>query len=352
MNIVIKNQNFRILDTLNTEIIKTLNGEFSSSEVQEQLVNMYYNKAIIDITAIKNYYDINSVIAFLRAFEATKVILLLNDSQVINTGSFLGKLVDNGIFNFTKNAAGVGYLLDNPNKYEDVQQYASPDYGSNSMAVGWQGDGPGDDDDDEVESVPVSQSSTVVKTNGSQKIIGIQNLTDHAGSTSLAYMMIKQLKLNYNAKGIELNKQDFIYFRDSDLAQCTGIDDFKMQLKSFSDAEVIIIDLNDFDAKEFCDDILYLVDPGIVKLTKLMKKDSNVTTKVRNGKVVLNRSAIKDEEIPNFEYETKFKVFANLPNINDRKDRVQIIDALLYNLGFKKQSSGSAGLFGNIFQKK
>ena len=360
MNIVIANQNFRILDSLNTEVIKTLTGEFSIEEVREQLVNMYYNKTIIDITAIKNYYDINSVIAFLRGFDPTKVVLLLNDSQVINNGSFLGKLVENGIYNFTRNAAGVTYLLENPNTYEDVAQYTKPEYGSNSIAVGWQGASTSDDEDEEETSSFVNPQSSYgypkdnpedAKVNRNQKVIGIQNLTEHAGSTSLAYMMIKQLKLNYQVKGIEMNKQDFIYFRDSDLAMCTAVDDFKMKLREFANAEVIIIDLNEFAGEDYCDEILYLVDPGTVKLNKLLKKDSNVIAKVKNGKVILNRSAIKQEDIPNFEYETKFKVFFNLPNINDRKDRVQPIDALLYNLGFTKQNPGNSGLFGNIFQK-
>ena len=88
MNIVINNQNYRITDSLNVEIIKTLSGEFSLYEIEQELVNFIYNKIIIDITAIRNYYDINSVISFLSGFESSKVIILLNDSEVTNSNSF------------------------------------------------------------------------------------------------------------------------------------------------------------------------------------------------------------------------------------------------------------------------
>ena len=173
-------------------------------------------------------------------------------------------------------------------------------------------------------------------------------MTEHAGATSFAYMMIKHLKLNYTVKGIEMNKQDFIYFKDSDLVLCTRLDELKLKLKEFSKIDVVIIDLNNFDAEEVCDEIIYLVDPGIVRLNKLIKSDNNIYLKVSNGKVILNRSSIKEEEISNFEYETKFKIFYNMPNFNDRRERLQVVDKFLYKLGFKKQNPEIKKVF-NIF---
>ena len=341
MNIIIKNQNARILDSLNIEIIKTLTGEFSIEEIGQQLINMYFNKVIIDITSVRNYYDINSVLTFLRGFEPEKVVVLLNDSEAINSHSFLGKLVENGYYNFTRNAAGITYLLEHPNGLGDVMQYTKvpTSYDLNVTA--------------NVNGGAASTQRGVIdekefKTRRNQKIIGLQNLTEHAGSTTLAYMMIKQLRLNYQVKGIEMSKQDFIYFRDPDLAFCTGIDDFKLKLRDYDNADVVIVDLNGFDASDLCDEILYLVEPGTLKLNKLIKKDSNALSKIKNGKVGLNRSAIKKEELSDFEYETKFKVFFNLANFNDRKERIQIIDTLLYNLGFTKQNP-EGGLFGGMF---
>ena len=340
MNIIISNQNYRITDSLNVEIIKTLQGEFSLDDITKELVNFYYNKIIIDITAIQNHYDINSVIRFLRGFEPSKIVILLNDSQVVNSPNFLSKLVENGYYNFTRNAAGITYLIDNPNDYEDVKQYETTKTTNDFVSY----------------TAPnnfFNQEEVTVKetTRNRPKIIGVQNLTEHAGSTTLVYMMQKQLKYNYSVKSIEMNKQDFIYFRNSDLSMCTSIDDLKLKINQYSDVDVILIDLNGFDANEIYDDILYLVDPGTLKLNKLLKKDYNIVSKTKNGKIILNRSSIKLEEISNLEYETKFKVFFNITNFDDRKDRIQIIDSLLYNLGFDKQNPNNMGFFSNIFHK-
>ena len=362
MNIVIKNQNFRILDGLNIEIIKTLTGEFTIEEITQNLINMYYNKAIIDITAIKNYYDINSVITFLRGFDPTKIIILLNDNEAINSNSFLGKLVENGIYNFTRNAAGINYLLDHPNSQEDVIQYTKASSvivvdSLNPTSAPLNYSAPQLSSYETEPVVSNSDSGSYLASNSTgytavssapneaalhRRIIGIQNLTEHAGATTLAYMMVKQLKFNYRVKGIEMNKQDFLYFRDSDLTFCTSIDDFNLKLRGFEAADVIVVDLNNFDLAERCDEIIYLIDPGIIKVNKLIKQDSNVLSKVANGKVVLNRSSIKQEDVGNFEYETKFKVFFNMPNFSDRKERIQVVDEMLYKLGFAKQEPGQA----------
>ena len=335
MNLLISNENYKITDTLNVEIIKTLKGEFLPEQIQKEIVNFYFNKAIIDITAIKNYYNINSVLLFLNLFTPENTILLLNESEVVN--SYLNILVENGYYNFTKNAAGINYLINNPNTYEDVKKYIKTPLVSETVSQ-QQGSNNAID----------KFETSFEKKNNNQKIIGVQNLTEHAGATSLAYMMIKQLKLNYTVKGIEMNKQDFIYFKDSDLVLCTRLDELKLKLKEFSKIDVVIIDLNNFDAEEVCDEIIYLVDPGIVRLNKLIKSDNNIYLKVSNGKVILNRSSIKEEEISNFEYETKFKIFYNMPNFNDRRERLQVIDKFLYKLGFKKQNPEIKKVF-NIF---
>ncbi|MDD4796119.1 MAG: hypothetical protein PHG03_06205, partial [Bacilli bacterium] len=278
--------------------------------------------------------------------EPSKIIILLNDSKVINSNSFLGILVENGYYNFTRNAAGINYLLDNPNQYEDVKKYVNPSSSINELNPSY-----GVDNYMEETKTFNENNDAFEKKNKKQKIIGVQNITDHAGATTLTYMLVKQLKLNYSVKGIEMNKQDFVYFRDADLTLCTSIDDLKLKFKEYTNIDIIVIDLNSFDAYVYCDEILYLVDPGLIKLNKLIKKDNNIYLKVKNGKVILNRSAIKDEEIPTIEFETKFKIFYNMPNFNDRKERIQIIDILLYKLGFHKQNPNT-GIFGNIFQKK
>lgn len=332
MNIIIKNKN-RVIDNAQIEVLKTLTGEFERKDLEEQLVNLTFNRVIIDITAIKNYYDPTSLFYFLSYFDQNKVIILLDDSPLVNSNEFLTSLIDKGYYNFTRNTSGIGYLIDHPNKYEDVEKYKKVTIQSAFNPL-----------NETSNSSNINQNSIKYEKNKNQKIIGIQNLTEHSGATTLMYLMLKQLTPNKKAKGIELVKQDSIYFRNNDILFSTSIEDLKMKLSSMKDNEVIIIDLNDIDGKDVCDEILYLVDPGIIKLNKLLKNGSNVYEKIQKGKVVLNRSALLQEEVNNFEYETKLKVFHNVPNINDRKDNNQSINALLINLGLKKHSGG--GLFG------
>lgn len=332
MNIIIKNKN-RVIDNAQIEVLKTLTGEFERKDLEEQLVNLTFNRVIIDITAIKNYYDPTSLFYFLSYFDQNKVIILLDDSPLVNSNEFLTSLIDKGYYNFTRNTSGIGYLIDHPNKYEDVEKYKKVTIQSAFNPL-----------NETSNSSNINQNSIKYEKNKNQKIIGIQNLTEHSGATTLMYLMLKQLTPNKKAKGIELVKQDSIYFRNNDILFSTSIEDLKMKLSSMKDIEVIIIDLNDIDGKDVCDEILYLVDPGIIKLNKLLKNGSNVYEKLQKGKVVLNRSALLQEEVNNFEYETKLKVFHNVPNINDRKDNNQSINALLINLGLKKHSGG--GLFG------
>lgn len=332
MNLVIKNQNYKILDTLTVDIIKTMTGEFTKNDLETELVNFVYNRAIIDITAISNFFDIQSVLSFLSFFDKNKVIILLNESDLTNSKTYLGKLVENGYYNFTKNAAGIIYLIDNPNDLSKVSSYTEPDNNANNL-------------NNFGNIAPVQNTAQTYKKNNNQKVIGIQNMTEHAGATTLMYMMVKQLSQNCRVKGFELLKQDTIYFRDNNIKFATSLEDIKEKIKACSEEQVIIIDLNGLDGTEICDEILYLIEPGIVRLNKLIKRDPNIAEKLINGKVILNRSAIKEEEISSFEYETKIKVFFNLINFNERKDRIQVIDVLLVKLGLQKMTS-SGGLFG------
>ena len=80
MNISIKNENTYVMEALDAEIIKTLNGCFNKENIVNDLNNLYYNKVILDITAINNYYDENTLFDFLSIFGPGKVILVLNNT--------------------------------------------------------------------------------------------------------------------------------------------------------------------------------------------------------------------------------------------------------------------------------
>lgn len=351
INIIIKNQNSKIIDSVDINSIKTVTGEFTRESIEGQLGNLFYNNAVIDITAIKNYFDIKEVLRFLSFFGPNKTVLLLNNSELVNSSSYLTLLVQNGYYNFTRNAAGINYLLSHPNTLNDVSKYLDSLNQSQSQSIAVNQMGPNTFGNQSYQNnyYPNNdynpgyvKEAESIKT--SARIIGIQNVTDHAGSTTLMYMMLKQLRINYKVKAFEMFKQDSIYFKDGDITFCTSIEDLKYKINIARDTEIILIDLNGLEEKNLCHDILYLVKPGIITLNKALKKDINIREKIAGGKIILNQSAIKDDELSNFEYETKFKVYYNMPAINDRAERLLVVDKLLLKLGFGKQ--GSTSFFG------
>ena len=91
MNIIISNKYESMLSTLHIETIRTLNGEFTVEELSAEFNNFFFNKMIIDITAIKDYENIATIQKLPMAFDSNKIILLFDDSQVVNSPLYLSQ---------------------------------------------------------------------------------------------------------------------------------------------------------------------------------------------------------------------------------------------------------------------
>lgn len=319
MNLVIVNENTIVVNALTIDIIKVLNGVYDVNSVEKELVNFYFNKVIIDITAIKNYFSSFDLFEFLNYFGKDKVILLLNDSPYCNSKEFLTKLINNGYYNFTSNSQGVSFLVNRSNTYEDVKKYIQTTTFTSEL------------------NSSIGSTNIQTRTNNI-KIIGIKNLSEGAGSTTLMQQMVKQLAFNYKVKGIELNGFDAMYFRRPDIIFCNDYTEAKTKIQWLKGIDVIIIDLNEFEDKnKICTDIIYLLEPGIIRISKFIKNINKYKDELNDMKIVLNRSALKDEEINYFEQETGLNIYYNLTNFDDKKDRLLSIDRLLIKLGFDKQ---------------
>jgi len=61
MYIIIKNENSNVINMLSVNTVKTLVGEFTREDLERELNNVNFDKAIIDLTSIKNYYDDNYI---------------------------------------------------------------------------------------------------------------------------------------------------------------------------------------------------------------------------------------------------------------------------------------------------
>ena len=55
MNVIISNKYQSMLQGLDIETIKTMNGQFSIDEIVDTFKTVFFNRMILDITAIKDY---------------------------------------------------------------------------------------------------------------------------------------------------------------------------------------------------------------------------------------------------------------------------------------------------------
>ena len=122
MNVIIANKYRDALSNLNIDVIKRMDGEFEVETITDTFANFYFNRMILDITAIKNHFDISTIQRLIATIDANKIILFLEDDPRINN-DYLSRIISLGIYNFTRELSGVTYLMDNPNSYRDVAQY-------------------------------------------------------------------------------------------------------------------------------------------------------------------------------------------------------------------------------------
>lgn len=315
MDTVISNKYSSVLNELDIEVSKKLEGEYTVDEIISQFKNFFFNKMFLDITAIKDYKDLTNLQKLSMSIDMDKVILLLDkDDSISDSEPFLAKLVNMGIYNFTKDQNNLMYLYTNPNVYRDVAYLQKIDTGENNNTT--------------------TDSSHSVSN---KRIIGIKNITDSAGSTSLIYMLKKVLSSYYSVMALEVDKRDLTYFKDKDTLTVKD-DEINNIISKYNSIDIFLLDLNKSNKEYLCTDVLYLVEPSILKLNKLAIINPKIINDIKGKKVVLNKSLLSESEIADFEVETRIKVYYNIPPLNDKKDNSDILSPLLEKLGYIKKS--------------
>lgn len=313
MDTVISNKYSSVLNELDIEVSKKLEGEYTVDEIISQFKNFFFNKMFLDITAIKDYKDLTNLQKLSMSIDMDKVILLLDkDDSISDSEPFLAKLVNMGIYNFTKDQSNLMYLYTNPNIYRDVaylQKIVPEDNGN------------------------TTDSSHLIPN---RRVIGIKNITDSAGSTSLIYMLKKVLSSYYSVMVLEVNKRDFTYFKDND-ALTIKEDEISNVMDKYNNIDIFLLDLNKSNKDYLCTDVLYLIEPSILKLNKLAMLNPKLINDIKGKMVVLNKSVLSKSEQADFEVETGIKVFYNIPPLNDKKDNSDILLPLLEKLGYIKK---------------
>ncbi len=327
MNVIIANKNRAILDQLNIDVIKKIEGEFDADSIVENFKNFFYQRMILDITAIKGYKDIRNLQKLSVSLDPDKIILLLDDSVETSDPSYLSKLISIGIYNFTKNLDGIMYLYNTPNTYRDVayihqiEPVVQPQVQQQRNMF--------------VAPVPI-QTASQSNTGMGRRIIGIKNVTKQSGSTTLTYMMYNRLSKFYDTVAVEVGKSDFKFFNNQNLRtiDSNGVSDFIIKN---GNKEIILVDTNDDGhALELCTDVIYLLEPSVIKLNKMMMIHPDMLGKLKNEKVVLNQSLLTHRDVLDFERESGLKIYYNMPPLDERSSNSKDLDAFLMSLGFNR----------------
>lgn len=306
MNVIVSNKNQSILSSLDVDVIKSINGEFSVDEIINTFSNFFFNRMFLDITAIKDYMDISNIQKLSMNIEMDKVILLL-DNNLMTDNNYLSKLISIGIYNFANNKESLMYLYNHPNSYKDVAHI----HKLNSNPLNDQNNSKQDG----------NETEKIVRT---AKVIGFKNATDGAGATTLIYMLKKYLSEKDYVVAIEVNKNDFGFFNEKDMYSVNQ-SNLIPAINRFGTASIILVDLNN-DNGDACDDVVYLIEPSIIKLNKMMLVNKDIFNKLSGKKIVLNKSCLSEKDVSDFEFESNSSIAYNIPPLNDRIDNREILE--------------------------
>ncbi len=311
MNVIVVNKQESVISGLNIEVIKTLRGTFTADELISNFTNFFFARMIIDVTALQDFEDGVTYQKLSIGLPIDKIILLMPGESVVGSSFFLSKLISMGYYNFTTNTEGITYLLNNPNTYKDVAHLHQ-----------------------------IEAPAAVIKTETGEiltgiRTLGIKNVTGSAGATSLIYMLKKELeeKYNFSVLAIEVGKRDFTFFREKNMLS-TDKSSVATELLKAKNYNYVLVDLNDYE-ENVCDETLYLIEPSVIKLNKLMTRDRLIFSKLRKKKVIINKSALSDSDIKEFSEEAGISIFYVLPTVNDRESSKEV-NKLLERLGMIK----------------
>lgn len=321
MNVIVANQYKEELSNLDIDIIKNITGEFDADELVAMFKNFFFDKMVLDITAVKNYKNLEVIQKLAIGLSAEKLILVIPDEEC-SSSTYLSSIISMGIYNFTNNINAVKQLIDHPNSYKDVAK---------------------------IQQLNASSIITSEQQSGGRKVIGVKNVTEHAGSSTLIYMMKKELDNIYGNKvcALEVNKRDFIYFNEKNMFSI-GEGELKNKINSLTNCSVIFVDLNDCQDISICTDIIYLMEPSTLQLNKMIKKNRKVFEKLNGKKIILNKSMLDNKDVGDFEYESNSKIFFNLSPLDEKKKNSSIND-LLFRLGLLSDTASKKVEGNKIF---
>lgn len=358
MNVLVLNEQQSQLQSIEVDIIKSVTGKFEASEIVNMFKDFFFNKMILDVTALKGYENPTTYKIIVDGINPDKVIFFLPEGSDLCTSGFLSRLINFGIYNFTTNIEGAKYLVKKSNTLKDVESIIKMAQGANQTDFSKEETNSQQKNSQYPNSIQEESKSNInnfssVAIGNQPMIVGFQNVTDHAGATSLIYMLKKELTEIYKDKvyAVELDKMDFLSYSDKTMISTTS-QQVRNVFNKLNNAKVILVDLNNTTQKDLCTATIYLMEPSIIKLNTLMRKNKSILSVLKEKDVVLNKSLLTQKEISEFEYESGLNVLYNMPPLNDRKRNEVIIDFLkkIRLISDNSNNTGSGKIFG-LFRK-
>lgn len=313
MNVIVANKYKDLINSSNIQIMKVATGIFKVAEIANIFNGMYYQKLIIDATAIDGFPKKEVLKDLASRFDTEKLILFLPPDSSPPT-SFLSYLVSINIYNFTDNIKGVNQLVSKSNTFEDVKSYA------------------------ERKEVVVNNNNNFDLENDYNNydvrpIIGIKSVTNGILSTEYTYMLKKNLEKVYHKKvaALEIDKKDFLFLAEPDMYSVP-----KNKLGEFiseaSNYDIILVDLAKSDNQDICSDVLYLIEPSLYRINELMFTNKKCFENLKGKKVILVNSLLENKDINIFAKEAGISIYFTIQPLNDRIVN-PVLNDLLYKLG-------------------
>lgn len=347
MNVIVSNKQKIKLDNANIDAIKDLNGLFNVSDLINNFKNYFFSKMIIDATSIVDFAKTDVLKTLVDGIGAEKLLILLPEKPPAPK-RFLALLVNLGIYNFSSNIDDIVNYLQNPNTYDDVKKYIDDENVTYNASLDNQNVGINNMTYNNINSninTSTNQNTNQAYNQGyvgnnvgkfdDKYILGIRNITLHAGTTSLIYMLKQALEYRFNKKvlAFEVNTRDFVYFKNENMISVTN-SNLESTIKN-NNCDVILIDLNNNNYESICNDVLYLIEPSIISVNRLITENRMIFLSLCDKKVVLNKSLISNHDTKVFEKEAGIHFFFNIPPLNDRVGN-SIIENLIMKLRIDK----------------
>ena len=316
MNIIVTNKYRDLIYGTNIEVLKELNGVYKVSQIANSFNSIFYKKIIIDATAIQDFPKEGVLKELAKSFDMDKLILFLPPDNP-PPKNFLSFLVSLNIYNFTDNPRGMLELIQRSNTIENVKEYAKKENVEKPV-------------------VEDNQEDDIYSNNG-RIVLGISNIEKNIYGTKLIYMMKNELEaLGKKVVCVEMDKKNFVFYRSNDMISLSS-NQVQAYLNNSFGYDVVLVD-SDNRLESICDDVIYLLDPSIWEVNKLLFSDRLIFQKLKGKKVIFVNSLLSDQDVDQFAKEANISVYYNLPPLNDRKNNKEL-DKLFIKLGIISETN-------------